>query len=129
MTQTPPLSRTVGIYVDGYNLYYGGRGICGRSVAGWRWLDIRAMAVAVTNAHSGWRSDQTAERAGTNSPPTDFTNHQLPTQLGKVTRPAGGERTAAVQKINPTPEGSGGMPSPYTFGATDRTSFTLVRLS
>ena len=33
----------VGIYVDGFNLYYGGRGICGRGAAGWRWLDIRAM--------------------------------------------------------------------------------------
>lgn len=33
----------VGVYVDGYNLYYGGRAICGRSVAGWRWLDIRAL--------------------------------------------------------------------------------------
>jgi len=33
----------VGIYVDGFNLYYGGRGICGRGTAGWRWLDIRAM--------------------------------------------------------------------------------------
>jgi len=33
----------VGIYVDGFNLYYGGRGLCGRGTAGWRWLDIRAM--------------------------------------------------------------------------------------
>lgn len=44
----------VGVYIDGYNLYYGGRGICGRGTAGWRWLDIRAMLEGVVSAHSGW---------------------------------------------------------------------------
>lgn len=44
----------VGVYVDGYNLYYGGRAICGRGTAGWRWLDIRAMATAVSTARSPW---------------------------------------------------------------------------
>ncbi|WP_201780115.1 hypothetical protein [Lentzea aerocolonigenes] len=34
----------VGVYVDGYNLYYGGRKHCGRGTAGWRWLDVRALA-------------------------------------------------------------------------------------
>lgn len=29
--------------MDGYNLYYGGRGHCGRGAAGWRWLDVRAL--------------------------------------------------------------------------------------
>ncbi|MER5266182.1 hypothetical protein ABTZ99_29250 [Actinosynnema sp. NPDC002837] len=33
----------VGVYVDGYNLYYGGRKHCGRGTAGWRWLDVRAL--------------------------------------------------------------------------------------
>lgn len=33
----------VGAYVDGFNLYYGGRSLCGRGTAGWRWLDIRAL--------------------------------------------------------------------------------------
>lgn len=37
----------VGVYVDGYNLYYGGRQVCGRGSAGWRWLDIRALATRV----------------------------------------------------------------------------------
>ncbi|WP_026425166.1 NYN domain-containing protein [Actinokineospora inagensis] len=37
----------VGIYVDGYNLYYGGRHACGRSTPGWRWLDVRALAEAL----------------------------------------------------------------------------------
>ena len=44
----------VGVYIDGYNLYYGGRGICGRGVAGWRWLDLRAMLGAVIAVQSGW---------------------------------------------------------------------------
>jgi hypothetical protein len=44
----------VGVYVDGYNLYYGGRGICGRGTSGWRWLDLRAMAASVVAANSGW---------------------------------------------------------------------------
>lgn len=44
----------VGIYIDGYNLYYGGRGICGRGVAGWRWLDLRAMLESVIAAQSPW---------------------------------------------------------------------------
>lgn len=44
----------VGVYVDGYNLYYGGRGICGRGTAGWRWLDVRALGHSVIQSHSGW---------------------------------------------------------------------------
>ena len=34
----------VGVYIDGFNLYYGGRSMCGRGAAGWRWLDVRALA-------------------------------------------------------------------------------------
>jgi hypothetical protein len=34
----------VGIYIDGFNLYYGARGLCGRSTPGWRWLDLRALS-------------------------------------------------------------------------------------
>lgn len=33
----------VGVYVDGYNLYYGMRSHMGKSTPGWRWLDIRKM--------------------------------------------------------------------------------------
>lgn len=44
----------VGVYVDGYNLYYGGRGICGRGTPGWRWLDLRALSVHLIGGHSGW---------------------------------------------------------------------------
>jgi uncharacterized LabA/DUF88 family protein len=44
----------VGVYVDGYNLYYGGRALCGRGTAGWRWLDIRALAQALVDERGNW---------------------------------------------------------------------------
>jgi uncharacterized LabA/DUF88 family protein len=44
----------VGVYVDGYNLYYGGRSSCGRNTAGWRWLDIRALAEALVHERADW---------------------------------------------------------------------------
>lgn len=44
----------VGVYVDGYNLYYGGRGLCGRGTPGWRWLDIRAMAATLISERRNW---------------------------------------------------------------------------
>lgn len=44
----------VGIYIDGYNLYYGGRGICGRDTPGWRWLDLRKLALDIIAAQSKW---------------------------------------------------------------------------
>lgn len=44
----------VGVYVDGYNLYYGGRSVCGRGVAGWRWLDIRSLVRSVIEAQGAW---------------------------------------------------------------------------
>jgi hypothetical protein len=34
----------VGVYIDGFNLYYGGRDCCGGSTRGWRWLDLRSLA-------------------------------------------------------------------------------------
>lgn len=33
----------VGAYIDGFNLYRGGRKLCGRGAAGWRWLDVRSL--------------------------------------------------------------------------------------
>lgn len=44
----------VGVYIDGYNLYYGARAACGRGVAGWRWLDIRALVESVVGAQLRW---------------------------------------------------------------------------
>lgn len=46
----------VGVYVDGYNLYYGGRSCCQRGTKGWRWLDVRAVAQAVLNRQTAWAS-------------------------------------------------------------------------
>lgn len=37
----------IGVYVDGYNLYYGGRALCGRGTPGWRWLDLRALSASL----------------------------------------------------------------------------------
>lgn len=42
-----PQMMRVGVYVDGYNLYYGGRKVCGRGRAGWRWLNLRELAYSV----------------------------------------------------------------------------------
>lgn len=42
----------VGIYVDAFNLYYGGRSQCGRGIAGWRWLDVRGLVAQFI----GWPS-------------------------------------------------------------------------
>lgn len=44
----------VGVYIDGYNLYYGARAQCGRGTAGWRWLDVRAMVHDLVAAQRGW---------------------------------------------------------------------------
>jgi len=49
----------VGIYIDGFNLYYGARGICGRSTPGWRWLDLRALGERLTSQHTAWTVDST----------------------------------------------------------------------
>jgi hypothetical protein len=45
----------VGVYVDGFNLYYGARGLCGRGTPGWRWLDLRSLAVDLVARRSSWR--------------------------------------------------------------------------
>lgn len=44
----------VGVYIDGYNLYYGARKLCGRSTPGWRWLDVRALVTSAIVEQSGW---------------------------------------------------------------------------
>lgn len=46
----------VGFYIDGFNLYYGGRSYFG-SRPGWRWLDLRALAttvVTVASTQAAW---------------------------------------------------------------------------
>lgn len=37
----------VGVYIDGFNLYYGARQSCGRGTGGWRWLDVRSLIESV----------------------------------------------------------------------------------
>ena len=44
----------VGVYVDAFNLYFGGRFLCGRNSAGWRWLDIRSLATDLVNRRHDW---------------------------------------------------------------------------
>ena len=45
----------MGVYIDGYNLHYGARGLCGRGTPGWRWLDIRALATSLVAARTSWQ--------------------------------------------------------------------------
>ncbi len=37
----------VGVYVDAFNVYYGGRDHCGRGMPGWRWLDLAALSASL----------------------------------------------------------------------------------
>ena len=44
----------VGIYIDGLNLYYGGRSHFGRDAPGWRWLDVRQLAERLIAQRHDW---------------------------------------------------------------------------
>jgi len=45
----------VGVYVDGFNLYYGAKYIVGGSgQPGWRWLDLRVLSGNLVTQYSGW---------------------------------------------------------------------------
>jgi uncharacterized LabA/DUF88 family protein len=47
----------VGFYIDGFNLYYGGRSYFG-SRPGWRWLDLRSLAsdvVGIASQQAAWQ--------------------------------------------------------------------------
>lgn len=44
----------VGIYIDGFNLYFGARGMCGAGKPGWRWLDLRALATTLVASRHTW---------------------------------------------------------------------------
>jgi hypothetical protein len=48
----------VGVYVDGFNLYYGARGLCGRGTSGWRWLDLRTLATDLVSRRTSWPGAQ-----------------------------------------------------------------------
>lgn len=44
----------VGVYIDGYNLYYAGRGWFGRGTPGWKWLSPRSLATALISERQNW---------------------------------------------------------------------------
>lgn len=44
----------VGVYIDGFNLYYGGRALCGRGDPGWRWLDLRRLSEQLISQRRSW---------------------------------------------------------------------------
>lgn len=46
----------VGAYVDGMNLFYGGRSICGHNQPGWRWLDLRELCNRLIGGQQAWSS-------------------------------------------------------------------------
>jgi hypothetical protein len=46
----------IGVYVDGFNVYYGARGLCGRGTPGWRWLDLRSLATDLIGKRADWPS-------------------------------------------------------------------------
>lgn len=49
----PPAFR-VGVYIDGFNLYYGASDLCGRGTVGWRWLDLEALANDLVQRRQDW---------------------------------------------------------------------------
>ncbi|WP_420624109.1 hypothetical protein [Candidatus Poriferisodalis sp.] len=44
----------VGAYIDGFNVYYGGRQLCGRDATGWRWLDFNALVRQLIARNRAW---------------------------------------------------------------------------
>lgn len=44
----------VGVYIDGLNLYFGGRSLCGGSASGWRWLDLRELSERILARRADW---------------------------------------------------------------------------
>jgi hypothetical protein len=47
-----------GVYIDGFNLYYGARGLCGRGTPGWRWLDLRGLGTDLVSRRANWPGAQ-----------------------------------------------------------------------
>ena len=74
----------VEVYIDGLNLYYGGRHLCGRGKHRWRWLDLAALADRLIGRNPGdgagghWWYSLTAD---------DFFSCQLPESVDTHRRP------------------------------------------
>lgn len=47
----------VGAYVDGLNVYYGGRHLCGRHAPGWRWFDLAASVERMIARNDAWTAN------------------------------------------------------------------------
>ena len=102
----------IGVYIDGFNLYYGARGLCGRGTPGWRWLDLRALSADLVSRRTNWSGAQvervvycTARIDGVSNPSGQLDQdvylkalvaagsvlkaHQLPDPAGRYRRPSG----------------------------------------
>ncbi|CAL8973816.1 hypothetical protein CELL_01626 [Cellulomonas sp. T2.31MG-18] len=51
----------VGVYIDGYNLYYGTKRQCKTATSSWKWLDLRSLVTSVVSSQRSW-PDATIER-------------------------------------------------------------------
>jgi hypothetical protein len=54
----------VGVDVDGFNLYYGARALCGRGTPDWRWLDTVPDATFIMRVPVGTVNPSPAYLAG-----------------------------------------------------------------
>lgn len=48
----------IGVYIDGYNLYYGGKRECGSSAASWKWFGPRDLVESILNAQLQFAASQ-----------------------------------------------------------------------
>lgn len=48
----------VGVYIDGYNLYYGAKAQCGSGSHSWKWIDPRRLARSVLDGQLGYASGE-----------------------------------------------------------------------
>lgn len=48
----------IGAYIDGLNLHYGGRHLCGPDTPGWRWLDIAKLVERLVSRNPAWTAQQ-----------------------------------------------------------------------
>ena len=94
----------VGAYIDGLNLYYGGRAHCGRYKPGWRWLDLRLLCERLLAERRDWGDQKPSlhpvvyctafdEGAGGHwwrkLTAEDFWSCQMPEVVGDYRRPEG----------------------------------------
>lgn len=112
----------VGVYIDGFNLYYGGKFLCGPSTPGWRWLDLRQLATDLITNHSPW-TNVTVERivyctariSGVDNP---VGQHEQDAYLAALTR-GNIVDPSSTATTSPAPPA---LRSPHPTGAADRSS-------